>query len=190
MTEEELELERNKIFYKKILTDNECQRLEEYYNNLEPQKNNYYVHNTKELKQKFLSDEEGLWLKEKLLGYVKELNDNFYQIPSLKFGKFGLLECDVNSDSEHQWHQDIGALFPYTLRRITLVIFILDRSEYDGGQLEFLPKLKNPIKMERGYMIAFESHKAHRISPIKKGIRRTIVNWIYEYTPELDKYVI
>jgi len=44
-----------------------------------------------------------------------------------------------------------------------------------------MPKLKEPLKMERGYMIAFPSHKVHRVSPILSGTRRTLVSWLYEY---------
>ncbi|MFN8577455.1 MAG: 2OG-Fe(II) oxygenase [Candidatus Sericytochromatia bacterium] len=191
MKYEDLDYKFNQVFYRKVLDDNECKKLEEYYTDLDPCIPIYKKNNSETVKsgQKFLSEDEGSWLKEKLIEHVRELNNNFYNIKSLKFGRFGLLECNEDSD-EHDWHHDVGMQFPYSERKITLVIFIRNRDDYEGGQLEFIPKLKEPLKMEKGYMVAFPSHKIHKVSTVTKGLRRTVINWLYEYQPEIDKYII
>lgn len=186
MDKEELIFKTNHIVYRKVFDEEDCNRLLKYYKDFMPPKR--IDNTTHKSMEKFLSVEEAQWIKEKLLPHIKELNDKFFKLPSLKLGTFGLLEYDSNS--QLQWHHDIGKEFPYTDRKISIIIFISDMSDYKGGQLEFMPKLPEPLKMEKGYMIAFPSHKIHRVTVVTEGIRRVLINWIYEYNQALDNYFI
>lgn len=198
MDKEELEFRVNQVIYKKVFEYEECEKLLEYYQDgMSPSGTLTYTSNDRyrvsedlnrsdyrRSNEKFISQEEGAWIKEKLKPTIKDINDKFFKIESLLFGQFGFLEYKEND--EFKWHTDMGLIAPYSLRKISIVIFMSNRDEYEGGQIEFLPKLKDPIKMEKGYMLVFPSHKIHRVSPITKGIRRTLVSWLYEYNPTLD----
>lgn len=191
MDKEELEFRVNQTIYKKVFDEDDCERISEYYNyGMKPSSLLYYSNNYKDLTnvtqsesrksmEKFLTDEEGTWIKQKLLAPIKEINDKYFQVPALVFSHFGLLEYKEND--QFVWHADAGTTGHHALRRISIVIFMSDRDEYEGGQLEFMPKLKEPLKMEKGYMVAFPSHKVHRVAPITGGRRRTLVSWVYEY---------
>ncbi|MFN8576544.1 MAG: 2OG-Fe(II) oxygenase [Candidatus Sericytochromatia bacterium] len=190
MDKEDLEFRLNQVIYRKIFEREECDAIQEYYkfglsdSNVLAYSDNYKKMDTqvspiRKSKERFLSKMQGEWIKQKLLPHMQEINNKYFKLPVLVFGYFSLLEYGV--DGEFKWHADQGTSGSTALRRISLVVFLSDRDEYEGGQLEFMPKLKEPLKMEKGYMIAFPSHKVHRVAPVTSGIRRTMVNWINEY---------
>lgn len=197
MDKKELEFRVNQIVYEKVFDEEDCKKLESYYINMIPAlslsldikesqtknikdiiKNNVLSDYRKSL-NKTLYGEEYSWIKKKISPFIKEINDTYFQFSDLSFEEFDIIEYKEND--EFKWHPDVGLIKPYSLRRISIVIFISDRKEYEGGQLEFMPKLKEPLKMEKGYMVAFPSHKIHRVAPIISGTRRTLVNWLYEH---------
>ena len=54
-----------------------------------------------------------------------------------------------------------------------------DPDEYEGGDLQFMlnQKIVNAPR-EKGTIIVFPSFMMHRVTPITKGIRKSIVGWI------------
>ena len=51
-----------------------------------------------------------------------------------------------------------------------------DPSTFTGGDLEFMEKNKMPA-LKQGQAIFFASFIRHRVAPVKKGIRRSLVMW-------------
>ena len=93
----------------------------------------------------------------------------------------------------YDWHQD-SFTQPEVLkknnglnRKISLSILLNDPSEYEGGDFEFDmrnhedPKFnkieKVPFK-EQGTLIIFPSFSFHRVLPVTKGVRYSLVNWV------------
>ena len=78
----------------------------------------------------------------------------------------------------YDWHVDIG---PNSInhRKVSITVQLSDPSEYEGGEFEIwsggefrrLPKRK-------GDVILFPSFLLHRITPITKGIRKSLVLWV------------
>lgn len=84
-----------------------------------------------------------------------------------------------NSDNSHyDWHMDKGTLTSPP-RKLSLVLQLTDPSEYEGGDLE-LNYCSQPVKTkkERGLVYAFPSWVVHRVTPVTKGVRKTLVVWI------------
>ena len=88
---------------------------------------------------------------------------------------------------KYDWHQDVsknpnnGITPPY--RKLSLTIQLSDPSEYEGGDLEFYipnPKEKEIVKApkEKGKIIIFPSYLYHRVTPVTKGIRKSLVWWV------------
>lgn len=189
-----LEFKLNQVIYEKIFDDNECEIVSKLYTNMEqagsydsePYRIGKLTINSNERvetngprksKGKMLSYDQCDWILEKIGNSVERLNKEYFNMPDMEINNIDILEYGISD--EFKWHTDLGNIYPYSLRKISIVVFISDRSEYEGGQLEFLPNLKEPIKMEKGYMVAFPSHKLHRVAPITAGIRRTLVTWLY-----------
>lgn len=107
------------------------------------------------------------------------LNAQFFQ-----FDLFGFVEdmqyTKYHADGGHyDWHMDKGNLHP-SPRKLSLVMQLSDPDEYEGGDLEFLTRPGEPIqaKKEKGIIYAFPSYVLHRVTPVTKGTRKSLVVWV------------
>jgi PKHD-type hydroxylase len=58
-------------------------------------------------------------------------------------------------------------------------LLLTDPSNYEGGNLEFmLSKKIDTAKKDRGTVVAFPAYRLHRVTPVTKGIRKSIVVWV------------
>jgi PKHD-type hydroxylase len=117
-----------------------------------------------------------------------ELYKIFHQLISKgneEFYKFRLSEITehiqytvYNSEDEghYDWHLDMG---PNKARRkLSLVCQLSDPSEYEGGELQINTGRVFVAEKEKGTVILFPSYLMHRVTPVTKGIRRSLVLWI------------
>ena len=79
----------------------------------------------------------------------------------------------------YDWHMDSDTSFVSepTVRKISMTCLLSDPSEFKGGELEFMDKGKRPNNLKQGQAIFFASFLRHRVAPVKKGIRRSLVMW-------------
>ena len=85
-------------------------------------------------------------------------------------------------DGHYDWHQDIGVDPISKDRLITATVFLND--DFEGGVLETeestqYKEFKNiwTYYPSKGTAIVFPCHWKHRVTPVIKGIRRTLVMW-------------
>jgi PKHD-type hydroxylase len=66
-------------------------------------------------------------------------------------------------------------------RKLTAILMLSEPSEFEGGQFEMrLPEMPvRQIPMSRNDLIVFPSYNLHRVLPITKGVRRTLVSWAH-----------
>ena len=99
-----------------------------------------------------------------------------------------------NKNQFYDWHQD-SFPNPYShdhknlnlrgkTRKLSMTLQLSDSKEYTGGELEFsllTPKNKQYIETvkntKKGTLIVFPSFVWHRVRPVKKGTRYSLVNW-------------
>lgn len=81
------------------------------------------------------------------------------------------------SDDEgfYDWHVDMGAV---NNRKLSLVCHLSDPSEYEGGELQINTGKISTVENDLGRVIIFPSFLLHRVTPVTKGIRRTLVLWV------------
>lgn len=75
---------------------------------------------------------------------------------------------------EYDWHLDIGP-GAAALRKLSLSVQLTDPGEYEGGELEI--RGAGMALRERGTAIIFPSFLLHRVTPVTRGIRRSLVAW-------------
>ena len=64
-------------------------------------------------------------------------------------------------------------------RKISIVLQLSDPEEYEGGELEmFVSKDIQKIPKKKGAAVLFPSYCMHRVTPVTKGERRSIVLWV------------
>jgi len=100
-----------------------------------------------------------------------------------------------NKNEYYDWHMDQSTIlrdgddknFKGKLRKLSLTLQLTDQSKYTGGDFQFMwidTKKKNPLIIhtiddakEIGTVIVFPSFMHHRVLPITKGKRESLVNW-------------
>lgn len=93
----------------------------------------------------------------------------------------GLQITHYDKDGHYIWHSDYGTSNDqrYT-RKLSATLLITDPSEYEGGELEFVDYHNNLLRSpkEKGTLVIFDSRIPHRVTPIVKGRRTSIVAWM------------
>jgi len=80
----------------------------------------------------------------------------------------------------YDWHMDLNAFGQtgeHPIRKMSMVVLLSDPSEFTGGNLSFEDHGKNKIDLKQGQGIFFASFLRHRVEPVKKGVRRSLVMW-------------
>jgi len=110
--------------------------------------------------------------------------------------------CQFTKYSKNQhydWHCDTNSI-PYNLpmdpnfnnkvRKLSLTCNLSDPKDYKGGELQFqFRNSSDPTKIDtcvnllpRGSIIVFPSHVWHRVTPVTKGTRYSLVMWSLGYS--------
>jgi len=76
------------------------------------------------------------------------------------------------------WHLDFGP-GESSFRKLSVSVQLSDPDDYEGGDLEFMIN-QNVVSMPRtkGTIIIFPSFIMHRVTPITRGTRESLVAWI------------
>ncbi len=78
----------------------------------------------------------------------------------------------------YDWHIDLGT-GRFSRRKISLSVQLSAADAYEGGDLEFHLSGLDRVKMrQQGTLIAFPSFLEHRITPVTRGERFSLVAWI------------
>lgn len=83
-------------------------------------------------------------------------------------------------DHFSKWHMDAGAAYT-KLRKISMSIELVSSSGYEGGELQIFPLDSGHVAgctRKAGTAVVFPSHVYHRVTPVTKGVRHGLVNWI------------
>ncbi len=75
----------------------------------------------------------------------------------------------------YNWHMDMGGANGD--RKISIVVFLSDPNDYEGGQLEVMSN-GGVLPREQGMVATFPSYMMHTVNPVVKGTRWTLVTWI------------
>jgi len=158
----------------------------------------------KDMKRKRNSDLVWLsetWIYKELHPYIHQANKsagwNFEwdRSESCQFTKYKL-------NQYYDWHCD-GWDKPYhkpnteehgKVRKLSMTCQLTDGSEYEGGELEFdfrnyEPHMREEVKhlkqakeiLPKGSIIVFPSFVWHRVKPVTKGVRYSLVMWNLGY---------
>jgi len=116
------------------------------------------------------------WIFDKLTGFAFNCNIARWYFQLSGFYE-GLQLTEYSEDGSHyDWHMDNGN-GDLSIRKISLILLLDDPEDYDGGELGFLG-VQEKKKYGKGTLIVFPSYVGHKVFPVTKGKRRTVVAWI------------
>ena len=78
----------------------------------------------------------------------------------------------------YDWHMDNDVLGKHQppVRKISMTLLLSPEHEFEGGELEFMQKGKT-AKLKQGQAIFFASWLQHRVKPVTRGQRKSLVMW-------------
>ena len=78
----------------------------------------------------------------------------------------------------YEWHMDndVRGKNQPPVRKISMTLLLSDPSTFEGGELEFMSKGKT-AKLKQGQAIFFASWLQHRVKPVTRGERKSLVMW-------------
>ena len=125
-----------------------------------------------------------MWFYEKfsnLIGHVNQ--DHFmYDVEGFEPFQYTLYRGNENENHHYDWHCDYANQYLNFERKISASIMLTDPQEYEGGEFEIVlnGQVNNPLslKPKKGDVIFFASWMPHRVTPVKSGIRKSVVCWI------------
>ena len=82
------------------------------------------------------------------------------------------------TDGFYEWHMDndVAGKHQQPVRKISMTLLLSDPSTFEGGELEIMSKGKT-AKLKQGQAIFFASWLQHRVKPVTKGERYSLVMW-------------
>ena len=125
------------------------------------------------------------WIPFKEMGHMyQDLNKFIQQANENHFG-FGDVRVTENAQFTeypvggfYDWHMDCDTHMAHEppVRKISMTLLLNDPSEFEGGDLEIMgPGRSTPLK--QGHAICFASFLNHRVQPVTKGMRQSLVVW-------------
>ena len=114
----------------------------------------------------------------------KQIEKTMLQTNGNHFGFDGMQITELAQYTEYpsggfyDWHMDSDVNFSHEppVRKISMTCLLSHESEFEGGELE-MEKEENKVKLVQGQAIFFASFIKHRVAPITRGVRKSLVMW-------------
>lgn len=130
-------------------------------------------------------DTNNQWIFERFAKTISDINNRFYGFDLTGFDAIQYTEYGEEG-AKYDWHMDTitggakGSNMVQT-RKLSIIMPLSSSTEYEGGEFQIqtgLPEDPLIVEQERGTVIAFPSFMLHRVTPIVKGVRRSLVIWV------------
>ena len=125
------------------------------------------------------------WIPFKEMGHMYEDLNTFIQKANENHFGFGDIRVTENAQFTeypeggfYDWHMDCDVNMGHEppVRKISMTLLLNDPSEFEGGDLELMAPGKF-ANLKQGHAICFASFLNHRVNPVTKGMRQSLVVW-------------
>lgn len=130
------------------------------------------------------------WVYSQLFKFIHDANrlGRFeFDIKSSEPIQYTRYSGEDNNRDHYDWHQDSIYTPRGEIRKLSLICNLTDPKEYEGGDLFIEVPHPNPAQSrkyqlnfmkQRGSVIVFPSFLWHKVAPVTKGIRHSLVCWM------------
>jgi len=120
----------------------------------------------------------------KMLDMYKDIEKLMQKTNRNHFGFDGMTLTEPAQYTEYpeggfyDWHidSDINCAHEPPVRKISMTCLLSPESEFEGGDLEIMSEGK-VAKLKQGQIVFFASFVRHRVKPVIKGNRKSLVMW-------------
>ena len=120
------------------------------------------------------------WVMAQIIDIVRAANRTFSFDLTAFHESPQIASYDADREGHFDWHADIGDGALASQRKLTMVAQLSSPDDYDGGRLELMPSAQVLVaKSERGSVTVFPSYVLHRVTPVTRGLRRSLTIWAH-----------
>jgi len=119
------------------------------------------------------------WIARRLIQKLEEVNQTYYQFQLHTLSPLQIIRYDENGF--YDWHVDLGGEAELNTRKLSLITFLSDPADYEGGQLKIIggSEAQAAPEQRQGTLVLFPSYLLHRVEPVRRGQRKTLVMWAH-----------
>ena len=125
------------------------------------------------------------WIPFKEMSHMYQDLDRFIQAANLNH--FGFDDVRVTENAQfteypvggfYDWHMDCDTNMAHEppVRKISMTLLLNHESEFEGGHLE-IGGPNQYAELKQGNALCFASFINHRVQPVTKGVRQSLVVW-------------
>jgi len=109
--------------------------------------------------------------------WIQNININHFGFDGIKITENAQF-TEYPEGAFYEWHTDSDTHFVKQppVRKISMTCLLSDENDFEGGDLEIIDEASRP-KMKQGHAIFFASFLRHRVTPVTKGNRKSLVMW-------------
>ena len=111
--------------------------------------------------------------------------NNFIQKANLNHFGFGDIQITEQAQFTeypeggfYDWHMDCDVNMAHEppVRKISMTVLLSPENQFEGGDLEVMAPGKK-AKLKQGHALMFASFLNHRVAPVTRGVRQSLVMW-------------
>ena len=108
---------------------------------------------------------------------MKQTNGNHFGFDGMQITEMAQY-TEYPEGGFYDWHtdNDVNCANEPPVRKISMTCLLSPEHEFEGGNLELMKEGK-AAKLKQGHAIFFASFVRHRVAPVTKGVRRSLVMW-------------
>jgi len=119
-------------------------------------------------------------IADRIMQFVHSSNRTNFGIDVIAPFELQFTEYHATNMGHYDWHQDVWLESPRPFaRKLSVVVQLSSPGDYEGGAFEFFGlQCPGQAFAGRGSLLIFPSYLQHRVLPVTKGVRRSLVTWI------------
>lgn len=123
------------------------------------------------------SKEENQWLFRRLTDLTIDGNAKYFgfdlnTIETLQYSVYNV-NGHYKQHIDTKYSQGLGA------RKLSFVLMLSDPNDYEGGDLRLhYGSEPTVLPRDKGTLLFFPSYTLHDVTPVTKGVRKTLVGWV------------
>jgi len=109
--------------------------------------------------------------------FMKQTNGNHFGFDGMTLTEFAQY-TEYPEGGFYDWHvdNDVNMVHEPPVRKISMTCLLSPESEFEGGDLELMTEGKT-TEMKQGHAVFFASFIRHRVKPVIRGNRKSLVMW-------------
>ena len=131
--------------------------------------------------------ENTAWIFERINWVIESINERFFNYNLNGYESFQYTEYEGDELGKYDFHQDMinGKNMPENMnetRKLSMSLLLNEPGvDFEGGEFQINSGQESnaeTVDLTRGRMIFFPSYAIHRVAPVTKGRRKSLVVWV------------